>query len=110
MNSLTPLDKHSDGEPKVIGTGEPALKTNYRDPKKRYELAERMVWSKLPGWKKATIIECKVKGIENDRIFNEYAHEIAMMAECESIVLDEKCPPVPHLSVENRPVETGNPS
>jgi len=103
MNSLTPLDKYSDGEPKEIGTEKSALKTNYKDPKKRYELAERMVWAKLPDWKKQVIIKCKVEGIENDRVFNEYAHEIATLAENESTVLSETYPPVPHLGVDKKP-------
>lgn len=105
MNSLTPLDKYSDGVPREIGTGEPALKTNYKDLKKRYELAERMVWAKLADWKKQIIIQCKVKGVENDRVFNEYAHEIALLAESDSAVLSDTYPPVPHLGVDNKPVQ-----
>jgi hypothetical protein len=109
MNSLTPLDKYSDGEPVEIPVEKLVeksanLKTNYKDLKKRYELAERMVWAKLPTWKRSTIIECKVTGVYDNRIFDEYSKEIVALAENEDTVLSENYPPVPHLSVEKIPL------
>jgi len=97
INEEKPIEKS------VEETKSNGLPTNYKDPKKRYELAERMVWAKLPLWKRQTIIKCKVNGT-NDRIFDEYAHEIAIIAENESVVLTETSyPPVPHLSVDKKP-------
>lgn len=75
------------------------VKTNYKDFKVRYALATRMVWAKLPAWKKQIVIECKVTGV-NHRIFNEYAHEIAELADNETAVLSDTYPPVPHISCE----------
>lgn len=92
---LTSLAKHSDGEPV------PILKTNYKDPAKRYELSERMIWSKLDKWKKQVIIQCKLTG-KNDRIFDEYAHEIATLAESSvEISTAESLPPVPAYTLES---------
>ncbi len=73
------------------------LKTNYKDVVKRYELAERMVWAKLIGWKKDVIVNCRKKdweAVKNDRILKEYNKDVIELAESES-VLDEKLPPVP---------------
>jgi hypothetical protein len=85
MNKNTsPLAKYSDGVP-LTANGD-YLKTNYKDPKKRYELAERLVWAKLPDWKKEVVAKCKATGGAdgpngNDRIFTEYFHEIVQLAE-----------------------------
>ena len=86
--------KHSDGEPVL-------LKTNYKDFAKRYELAERIVWSKLDNWKKQVIIQCKLTQTD-DRILNEYAHEIAMLAESDDkLSKAESLPPVPAYTLES---------
>jgi len=83
----SPLEKYSDGKPLACDIGT-ELKTNYKDPKKRYELAERIVWAKLPDWKKEVVAKCKSTGGAdgpngNDRIFTEYFHEIVQLAENE---------------------------
>lgn len=95
------LEKYSDGEPLDI-TME-GLRTNYKDMKKRFEMAERFVWSKLPDWKRAIISRCKATGgaegpMGNDRVFNEYSHEIAQLAENEKAILSGDLPPVPEVS------------
>lgn len=90
---LTELAKHSDGKT--------VLKTNYKDPAKRYELAERLVWSKLDKWKKQVIIQCKLTS-KNDRILDEYAHEIAILAESDAEMgRAESLPPVPAYTLES---------
>lgn len=78
------------------------LKTNYKDPKKRYELSERMVWAKLPQWKKDVIIKGKLTDRLDDRIIDEYAHEIAKLAENETVVLSENLPPVPSFTLKGK--------
>lgn len=94
---ISPLSNHSDGTPKEIGkvtaVNEP-LKTNYKSLPKRYALAEKQVWSKLPKWKRDVIIDCKTNDKE-DRVFSEYAKEIVSLAECERTVFDESLPDVP---------------
>jgi hypothetical protein len=105
-------------KPDVFGSGEPltpkpvaGLKTNYKDPAKRYELAERMVWDKTPGWKRGVIVQCKLtKRLEGERLIDEYAQEIISLAESEA-VLDDKLPPVPAFTMESEAEETAaNPS
>lgn len=88
---INPLSQFSDGTPKEL----PLLKTNYKDPAKRYELAERMVWSQLPKWKQQVIANCKLAKKE-DRILTEYAQTIVSLAESDD-KLDkaESLPPVP---------------
>jgi len=88
-----PLEKFSDGAPVQIGAAE--LKTNYKDPAKRYELAERVVWSQTPKWKQQVIASCKLAKKE-DRILDEYAHAIVLLAESDD-KLDkaDSLPPVP---------------
>jgi hypothetical protein len=99
-----PLEKFSDGHPVVIGA---ELKTNYKDPAKRYALAERVVWSKTPKWKQHVIARCKLAGSKyntkdftggaiNDRILDEYGKAIVTLAESDD-TLDkaESLPPVP---------------
>jgi hypothetical protein len=88
-----PLDKFSDGAPVQIGVAE--LKTNYKDLKKRYELAERLIWSQTPKWKQQVIASCKLAKKE-DRILDEYAHSIVILAESDD-KLDkaDSLPPVP---------------
>ena len=90
---------------------ETPLQTNYKDPAKRYELAERAVWSKTPSWKKSVIVQCKLTSrIDGERILDEYAHEIVSLAESEA-VLDDKLPPVPAFTLESESAETAaNPS
>jgi hypothetical protein len=82
-----------DGEPKVIGAEQ--LKTNYKDPAKRYELAERVIWSKTPKWKQQVIASVKLAKKE-DRILDEYAQKIIELAESDA-TLDkaDQLPPVP---------------
>lgn len=80
-----------EGESVEIGS---ELKTNYRDFAKRYELAERQVWANTPPWKRAVIIDCRVNDT-NDRIFDEYAKEIRLLAEDESVKFDLDLPAVP---------------
>ncbi|MGH7250177.1 MAG: hypothetical protein ACREGC_04320 [Minisyncoccia bacterium] len=93
IKPLTEMAKHSDGEP--------VLKTNYKDPAKRYELAERMVWSKLDKWKKQVIIHCKLTN-KSDRILDEYGHEIAVLAESDDKIAGaENLPPVPAYTLES---------
>jgi uncharacterized protein with von Willebrand factor type A (vWA) domain len=108
MKELTPLAKYSDGQPREIV---PELKTNYKDPAKRYELAERMIWSKIPRWKQTIIVQCKLTGrLEGERILDEYAHEIVCLAESEA-TLNDKLPPVPAFTLESEAEETAaNPS
>lgn len=88
---ISPLNHLSDGEPKEIGT---ELKTNYRSMAKRYELAERQVWSITPDWKREVIINCRINETD-DRIYREYAKSIYLLAEDESIKLDDDLPAVP---------------
>ena len=104
------------------------LQTNYKDFAKRYELAERKVWSETPNWKRGVIVQCKLtgdkyiphneedwrKGIlggaKDDRIINEYAADIRALAETETI-LNDKLPPVPAFTMEAEAKETAaNPS
>ena len=95
-------------KPNLFGSGQPLklkpdaeLKTNYKDPAKRYELAERMVWDKTPNWKRAVIVKCKLTGkLEGERLLDEYAHEIVSLAEGDA-VLSDKLPPVPSYSFES---------
>ena len=109
ISGVSPLSHHSDGEPKEIGkvkvVNEP-LKTNYKSLPKRYALAEKQVWSKLPPWKRTVIVDCKTNGTD-DRVFREYAQEIISLAECEKTVFDETLPEVP--AVKNR-VKTNDPA
>ena len=98
-----PLTKYSDGQPVVEIGGE--LKTNYKDPKKRYELAERIVWAHLPPWKKQVVSNCKATGGADgpnggDSIFTEYFHEIVKLAENDKTVFTEadKLPPAPEVT------------
>lgn len=102
---LTPLEKHSD---------EPVLKTNYKDPIKRYEMAERIIWSKLDNWKKQTIIRCKLTGLKydgvdgnngaknGDWIFRDYARDIITLAEgTDEISRADSLPPVPAYTLDS---------
>ena len=77
----------------IFGAGE-KLKTNYKDPVQRYELAERMVFDKLPQWKKNVIIACKETG-EESRIFDEYSQDIIRLAECDSTEFNGDLPKAP---------------
>jgi len=108
MRDLSPLSKYSDDEPKKIGS---SLKTNYKDMSVRYSLAERMVWSKTPNWKKHVIVQCKLtKRLEGERLLDEYAYEIVCLAESEAILTDN-LPPVPAFTLESEAEETAaNPS
>src|SRR5438105_1539079 len=97
-----PLAKYSDGEPLEIG-GE--LKTNYKDPKKRYELAERFAWARLSPWKRQVVSNCKATGGANgpngqDRIFTEYCQEIVALAENEKTIFTgaDELPPAPEVT------------
>jgi hypothetical protein len=92
------------------------LKTNYKDAAKRYELAERQVWAKLPNWKKAVVMDCRKSDSADrntNRIFSEYATDVIELAES-SVALDESLPSVPipkrNLSVEAEPEPLANPS
>ena len=87
------------------------LPTNYKDPATRYRLAENMVWSTTPNWKKTIIVQCKLTGrLEGERILDEYAHEIVCLAESEAD-LDDKLPAVPAFTMESEAKETAaNPS
>jgi hypothetical protein len=121
-------------KPNLFGSGQPLklkpdaeLKTNYKDPAKRYELAERMVWDKTPNWKRGVIVKGKLTGdkyvpydkiknvgidggAKDDRIINEYAQEIVQLAEGET-ALDDKLPPVPAFTLESEAAEAAaNPS
>lgn len=107
-----PLEKFSDGHSTEIAVTE--LKTNYKDPVKRYELAERLVWSQTPKWKQQVIAGCKLSakskyipynketesgisgGAQNDRILDEYSQAIVALAESDA-KLDKanSLPPVP---------------
>lgn len=106
---VSPLSNHSDGEPKEIGkvtvVNEP-LKTNYKSLPKRYALAEKQVWSKLPRWKRTVIVDCRANDTD-DRVYCEYAREIISLAECEGTVFDESLPEVP--AVKSK-VETTKPA
>jgi hypothetical protein len=87
------------------------LQTNYKDAAKRYELAEREIWSKTPNWKRGVIVRCKLTGrLEGERLLDEYAHAIVQLAEG-SAVLSDKLPPVPAFTLESEAEETAaNPS
>lgn len=88
-----PLSQFSDGQPQTIAITE--LKTNYKDPVKRYELAERVIWSQTPKWKQQVIASCKLAKKE-DRVLDEYAHAVVMLAESdEELDKADKLPPVP---------------
>jgi hypothetical protein len=93
-----PLSQFSDGHSVPIVPGA-ELKTNYKDIKKRYELAERVVWSKTPKWKQHVIASCKLAKKE-DRILDEYAKEIVTLAESDD-KLDRAgaLPPVPSFDI-----------
>jgi hypothetical protein len=81
------------------------LKTNYRDMSVRYSLAERLVWSKTPNWKRGVIVHCKlINHLDGERILDEYAHEIVQLAESEAILTD-KLPPVPAFTMESEATE-----
>ncbi len=80
--------------PEISSDGEPELKTNYKSLAKRYELAERQVWSKTPDWKRKVIVDCKINETD-DRIFNEYAKEIRLLAEDDSVKFSDSLPEVP---------------
>lgn len=93
--NLHEMAKHSDGKTVL-------LKTNYKDPVKRYEMAERIIWSKLDKWKKQVIISCKLKGNIDDRILNEYASAIALLAEGSTDISQaETLSPVPAYTLES---------
>jgi len=113
-----PLDKFADGAPITIGP-EAELKTNYKDPVKRYELAERVVWSQTPTWKQKVIASCKLAGkkyipydktaktgitggAKQDRILDEYAKAIVSLAESDA-KLDKAnaLPPVPSFDLSS---------
>jgi hypothetical protein len=89
---ISPMAHMSDGEPQEeIGI---QLKTNYKNMARRYELAERLVWSKTPSWKQSVIIDCRINETD-DRIFSEYAKEIRILAEDESVKFSDNLPEVP---------------
>lgn len=99
-SGVSPLNHHSDGEPKEIGKGNVKvvngpLRTNYKDLPTRYALAEKQVWSKLPLWKQKVIVDCKATGFEKDRVYDEYVKEIISLAECSNTKFDESLPDVP---------------
>ena len=87
------------------------LQTNYKDPARRYELAERTVWASTPNWKRAVIVKCKLTGrLEGERILDDYAHEIVRLAEGDA-ELSDKLPTVPAFTLESESKETAaNPS
>lgn len=70
--------------------------------KKRYELAERTVWAKLPNWKKDAIIKSKLTGNLNSHILDEYAREIIRLADSEDVLTD-KLPAVPSFTLKGKP-------
>ena len=91
---ISPLSHHGDGELiEEIGK-ETKLKTNYKSMAKRYELAERLVWSKTPRWKQEVIIECKINETD-DRLLREYVKEIYQLAEDDSVKFSDSLPEVP---------------
>lgn len=47
---------------------------------KRYKLADEYLFNRLPGWKKATVLECR-KLNEASRILDDFIHEVAELAE-----------------------------
>ncbi len=65
-----------------------------------------MVWAKTANWKKHVIIECKVLG-KDDRIYDEYAKEIRLLAEHDGAILSETYPPVPHFAADKKPATAG---
>jgi hypothetical protein len=87
------------------------LQTNYKDAVMRYCLAERVVWSQTPNWKRAVIVNCKLTArLDGERILDEYAQEIVRLAESTS-VLKDNLPPVPAFTLESESKETAaNPS
>lgn len=90
-------------------TKDEALKTNYKDLARRYELSERMVWDKTANWKRAVIVKCKLANKE-DRLLTEYVQEVIYLAETEA-VLNDKLPPVPAFTLESEAAsEVVNPS
>lgn len=103
MKNKNPL-ANGNGKPIEFEIGS-ELKTNYKDPKKRYELAERLVWARLPDWKKQVVAHCKATGGADgpngqDRIFTEYFREIVQMAENEKTVFigADDLPPAPEVT------------
>lgn len=92
-----PLSQFSDGGAATeVGI---TLKTNYKDPVKRYDLAERLIWSQTPKWKQQVIARCKLSKTE-DRILDEYAAAIVTLAESDD-KLDkaDSLPPVPSFNL-----------
>ncbi len=83
------------------------LKTNYKDPVKRFELAERMVWAKLADWEKDEIKKARQTPTtdlqsfkelrSHNRTLDKYNKSIIELAESEA-ELDDTCPPVPTFS------------
>ena len=71
------------------------IKTNYKNMAVRYQMAERLVWSKLSDWKKRVVSDCKLSNTHDDRIFSEYVKEIISFAECETTQFDDTLPEVP---------------
>ena len=108
MTQLTELEKNSDGQPKEIvpqtTTPRQSIVSQNNDMARRYNLSERLVWSKLPNWKRAVIIKCKLTN-RNDRILDDYAQEIIMLAETKTI-LPDNLPPVPPFTFESEAEET----
>jgi hypothetical protein len=70
-----------------------------------------MVWSKTPNWKRGVIVKCKLTNhLAGERILDEYAHNIMLLAEGDA-VLSDKLPPVPAFTLESEAEETAaNPS
>lgn len=106
-NVTKTTEKHSNGDKDAV------LKTNYISMAKRYELAERVIWSQLDKWKKQVIIHCKLTGTKyanfqggakDDRILTEYAQAIIQLAEIQAnsqILAGDKLPPVPAYTLES---------
>lgn len=77
------------------------LKTNYKDPAKRYALAERIIWSQTPGWKQQIIASSKLANQEH-RVLDEYAHAVAILAESdEKLDKADALPPVPSFNLSS---------
>ena len=96
---ISPINHHSkDDEPMIDYVNKraesQALKTNYKNMAKRYELAERAVWAKCSPFKRKIITDCRINGTD-DGMLTDFANDIRKLAENEDNKLDDSLPEVP---------------
>lgn len=80
------------------------MKTNYVDMQKRYELAERHVWSKLPNWQKEAIQADRIAG-KDTGILDKFTQDIIHLAENINMPLNDVHSPVPEVTHSNEIIQ-----